>query len=220
SGLQLVNNDDAIYLDDTYTVEEVGGNYIKLADPVAVNVEWAQLTHLPNQSTESIELDITLDKLDPDASWVGWHNIFMDGAEFAYFNIHFPNGLYRQNSKGGTSTAWTTGLIQYQYIDADGVPIGQIYEVELGFTDQTRVPFGSTKIIELAARGSIRFRLCRTRTDMENNIQAEMRVKDVYLAKRSDKLNYGNMTVIQSEAVGNDGLYSIKERKLNCLVTR
>ena len=220
SGLQLVNNDDAIYLDDTYTVEEVGGNYIKLADPVAVNVEWAQLTHLPNQSTESIELDITLDKLDPDASWVGWHNIFMDGAEFAYFNIHFPNGLYRQNSKGGTSTAWTTGLIQYQYIDAESTPIGQIYEVELGFTDQTRVPFGSTKIIELAARGSIRFRLCRTRTDMENNIQAEMRIKDVYLAKRSDKINYGNMTVIQSEAVGNDGLYSIKERKLNCLVTR
>ncbi|MFC2997347.1 phage tail protein, partial [Acinetobacter sichuanensis] len=156
SGLQLVNNDDAIYLDDTYTVEAVGSNYIKLVDPVAVNVEWAQLTHLPNQSTESIELDITLDKLDPDASWVGWHNIFMDGAEFAYFNIHFPNGLYRQNSKGGTSTAWTTGLIQYQYIDADGTAIGQIYEVELGFTDQTRVPFGSTKIIELAARGSIR----------------------------------------------------------------
>ena len=220
AGVLLSDNDDAINLDDTYTVEQVGSNYIKLLDPVSVNIEWAQLTHLPNQSTESVDLDISLDKLDPEAAWVGWHNIFMDSAEFAYFNIHFPSGLYRQNSKGGTSTAWTTGVIQYQYIDTDGVPIGQIYEVELGFTDKTRVPFGSTKIVDLTARGSIRFRLCRTRTDMENNIQAEMRIKDVYLAKRSDKINYGNMTVIQSEAVGNDGLYSIKERKLNCLVTR
>lgn len=220
SGLQLINNGDAIHLDDEYVVEDIGSDYIKLVDPELVNPEWSFLANLPNQNSASIPLDYVISKLDPDAAWVGWHNIFMPDAEFLYVNIHFPNGLYRQNSKGGTSEDWTTGVLEYQYIDADGVPFGQIYTVDLHYTNARRVPFGDTKIVPLLAYGSVRFRLCRTRTDIANNVQAEMRVKDVYLAKRSDKVNYGNMTVIQSEAVGNDGLYSIKERKLNCLVTR
>ncbi|MDQ9022677.1 host specificity factor TipJ family phage tail protein [Acinetobacter sichuanensis] len=220
AGLQLINNRDAIHLDDEYVVEDIGSDYIKLVDPELVNPEWSFLTNLPNQNSASIPLEYVISKLDPDAAWVGWHNIFMPDAEFLYVNIHFPNGLYRQNSKGGTSEDWTTGVLEYQHIDADGVPFGQVYTVDLHYTNATRVPFGDTKIVPLLAYGSVRFRLCRTRTDIANNVQAEMRVKDVYLAKRSDKINYGNMTVIQSEAVGNDGLYSIKERKLNCLVTR
>lgn len=222
SGVQLINNKDSINLNGTYRVKSVGSDFIELDDPSLVNDEWSLLSNLPNQSTETVTLDIDLEKLDSSSSWVGWHNIVLDDAESLYLNFHFPNGLYRQNSKGGTSYDWTSAAVEYQYINKSGEPYGQTYREDYRFDgDKTRIPKGFTKIIKLIAGvGGIRFRLARTRYDIATNVVAEIRIKDVYLAKPSTQKSYKDLTIIQSEAVGNDGLYSIKARKLNCLVTR
>lgn len=48
----------------------------------------------------------------------------------------------------------------------------------------------------------------------------ECKVKDVYLAAQTDKTSYPGVTVIRSRTIATDGALSVKERKLNCLVTR
>lgn len=218
AGLKLTNNSTGIYLDGTYSVEAVLPTEITLASPSVVNSEWNDLSTLPNQSTQGTSLLINLDKVSN--KWVGWHKISKEDADRIMVNLHFPQGIYRQNSKGGTSGTYTGFAFEYQVIDDLENPLSDIIRYDERFDGATRAAFGRTINLALPVMGSVRFRACRTRESNPNNEQATMNLKDVYLASESNVLNYDGVTVIQSEAIGSDGLYSIKDRKLNCLVTR
>lgn len=209
----LNKNTDSIYLDDVYVIRSIESKKITLRTPEAVNDNWLKLINLPNQSTKIQDVSITLDKVN--SKWVGWHNIYLKDAEELVLNIHFPQGLYRQNSKGGTSADFTSAAVEWQLIDANGEPYGQINRFDKRYDGKTRVSFGKTERIGMNITHGIRFRACRTRVDIANNVIATMNLKDVYLSKSLDKYYYPEFTVIQSEAIGTDGLYSIKERKLN-----
>ena len=218
AGLTLKNNSTGIYLDDTYTIESVSATEIKLSNPSIINSEWNDLSTLPNQSTQGMEVLVNLDKVSD--KWVGWHKISKDDAQQLIVNLHFPQGIYRQNSKGGTSATYTDFALEYQALDENDNPLSGIIRYNRRFDGATRVAFGRTITIDLPVVGSVRFRACKTRESNPNNEQATMNIKDVYLASKSSINIYDGVTVIQSEAIGSDGLYSIKGRKLNCLVTR
>ena len=218
AGLALTNNSTGIYLDDTYTIQSVSPTEITLSNPSIVNSEWNDLSTLPNQSTFGMSLLINLDKVSN--KWVGWHKISKSDAQRILVNLHFPQGIYRQNSKGGTSATYTDFALEYQVIDENDLPLTGILRHNQRFADATRVAFGRTIDLTLPIIGSVRFRACKTRESNPNNEQATMNIKDVYLASSSEISTYNSVTVIQSEAIGSDGLYSIKQRKLNCLVTR
>lgn len=218
AGLTLNQNPSTIYLDDSYSIASVTNNTINLRNASSVNTDWDKLLTLPSQSTQGVAgITIVLDRVE--SKWVGWHVLNRENASKLIFNIYFPQGLWRQNSKGGVSDDWTSAAIEWQHLDRDGMPIGEVNRINKSYAGETKKAFGKTEIVDLLHGGSVRFRICRTRVSIANNVNAEMRIKDVYLAEPTNISNYGNITVIQSEALGNDGTYSIKERKLNCLVT-
>lgn len=218
ASLRLFDNSFGAYIDGNYTISSLTPTKITLSNPAITNPEWDDLLLFKNQSTFGSNKTVTLDKVSN--KWVGWHNIIKPDAERLFVNIHFPNGLFRQNSKGGTSETFTSLAIEYQVIDDNEIPISQIIRYNRRFDGATRTPFGVTIRLNLPVTGSVRFRIAKTRESNPSNEQATMNVKDVFLVSTPLKSVYDEVTIIQSEAIGNDGLYSIKQRKLNCLVTR
>lgn len=213
STITLSDNENDVNLDGTYEVLGIAAD--KLTLNVANNAAWQEF----GVDTQSQNVEITLDKLS--TKWIGWHTIYQNQAEQLVFNIHFPQGLYRQNSKGGTSEDYTSFRLDWQYVDQNGVPQGNVQTIEKRIYGKTRAGFGRTERVQLMpAYSGVRFRASRSRKSIANNVSATMNLKDVYLAKTSIISAYEGVTVVQSEAVGSDGLYAIKDRKLNILVQR
>lgn len=218
ANLLLTENDNSINLNGTYTIQTVSTNTITLVDPELSNFDWSKLGLLPNQNTQSQSLAIRLDKLNN--SWVGWYNLDLDNAEELILNFFYQNGLFYQDSKGGVWYDQMTALVQYQYIEPDGQPVGQIYDTYFTIANNSKSPFGTTRRISLATPGKIRFRLARTTPTKNDKTQDLTKIRDVYAASRSTILNYGDVTVVRSRTLGTEGALSLKERKLNMLVTR
>lgn len=218
AGYQLNQNASSISLDDIYSISSIGADNITLSNAETVNPDWSKLQSLPNQNTSSQSSDITLNKVSN--KWVGWNSIAMIDATELILNVYFVNGLFRQDSKGGTSYAYLTIEIEYQQIDENNTPIGQVYKVERYFENSRRDAYGVTINVPLQFTGSLRFRVCKTKVRQIPNVQADVKLKDAFLSAESNVLNYGNVTVVRTETIGTDGALSVKERKLNCLVTR
>lgn len=215
AGFLLNQNANTINLDDSYSISAIGTTFIELANPELINPDWLKLQ---SQSTKSQTADITLNKITN--KWVGWNSIIMHDATNLALNIYFINGLFRQDSKGGTSYAYLTIEVEYQQIDDNNTPFGQVYKYEQYFENRRREAYGVTIDIPLQFTGSLRFRACKTKVRQAPNVQADVKLKDVFLMAESPTLTYGNVTVVRSQTLGTDGAMSLKERKLNCLVTR
>lgn len=218
AGIELTNSTKSTILDGTYVIEALTTTQITLENPELVNNEWLELTALTSQSTIANNPLVQLDKVNN--KWIGWYNVYLDNADGFLMNIRWSQGLYWQ-SRSGRRDPWNVDvLIEYQQVDTAGEPIGPIFTDNLTFRDFSLKPFGRSKTIDFASKmNGFRFRAC-SKVGTDSQTISEMLLKDVYAFKRSTKAVYDGVTVIQSEAVANDGLYAIKERKLNALVQR
>lgn len=214
----FTDNSGSINLNGSYLIESIASNEIQLIDPDLLNSDWIKLDTLPNNNTQTQPLIVRLDKLNN--SWVGWYNIDLDNTEELILNFFFQNGLFYTDSKGGVWTDSMTAILQYQYIDDSNTPIGIIYEEQFTISNDSKSPFGTTRRINLPIMGKIRFRLARTTPTKNDKTQDLTKIRDVYAASKSNMLNYGDVTVIRSKTLGTEGALSLKERKLNLLVTR
>jgi hypothetical protein len=218
AGIVLNKNASAMNLNGTYIVSEVSANTVTLNNPNLVNDDWDKLILQPNNSTASQPLQIRLDRVSE--RWVGWFNIAIDGTEQLVFNFFFQNGLFYQDSKGGVWADSMTVVIEYQYLDADNTPFGPTYTEYVQMSASNKSPFGRTKKIDLDNVGRVRFRVARTTPTKNDKTQDLCKIKDVYAIQKSTKLIYPGVTVVRSKTLGTDGALSLKERKLNFLVTR
>lgn len=218
ANILLTNNSGSINLNGTYTIDVVKKNEIKLINPDLLNGDWAKVGSLPDQNTRSQPLSIRLDKLNN--SWVGWYNLDLEDTEELVFNLFYQNGLFYQDSKGGVWSDSMTVRIEYQYITSDNQPTGQIYSQLSTITNSSKSPFGTTRRISLSMPGRVRFRLARTTPTKNDKTQDLTKIKDVYATSKSKVLNYGDVTIVRSKTLGTEGALSLKERKLNMLVTR
>lgn len=218
AGVQLNKNESAINLNGSYQIDSITASEIKLKNPDQVNTDWDKLLMLPAQSTVDQVKSIRLDKID--SKWVGWHNLAMPECEQLVFNIFFPNGLFYQDSKGGVYSESMTVLIEYQRINSLGQPIGLVTQTYKTISTQRKAAFGTTVKLDLSVVGPVRFRIARTTPTKNDKTQDMAKIKDAYAAAKSSLLNYGDCTVVRSKTVGTEGALSLKERKLNFLVTR
>ncbi|TCM62294.1 hypothetical protein EC844_12522 [Acinetobacter calcoaceticus] len=218
AGVKINKNANSINLNGSFQVESVEQSVIKLKLPNQVNQDWAKLETLPRNSTIDQIASIRLDKLD--TVWVGWHNLVMKECERLTFNFFFQNGLFYQDSKGGVWQAAMEVLIEYQRINDANQPIGPIYTTTKTISNKSKSAFGTTVNIDLQVKGSMRFRVARATPTKNDKTQDLCKIKDVYGSAKSDILNYGDVTVVRSKTVGTEGALSLKERKLNLLVTR
>ncbi|TCB50951.1 hypothetical protein E0H80_06165 [Acinetobacter sp. ANC 4779] len=218
TNIRLTDNSGSINLNGTYIIEAVSVNEIKLSNPDLLNSDWVKVNFTPDQNTQSQPLVVRLDKLNN--SWVGWYNLDLENTEELIFNFFFQNGLFYQDSKGGVWSDQMTALIEYQYISETGQPAGNIYQQYFSISAASKSAFGTTRRIALAHTGKVRFRIARTTPTKNDKTQDLTKIRDVYAASRSKILNYGDVTVVRSRTLGTDGALSLKERKLNMLVTR
>lgn len=218
AGVQLNRNERAINLNGSYQIKTVTTNQIELNNPEQVNQDWEKLLYLPKQSTADQLRSIRLDKLDN--KWVGWHNLILPETEEIIFNFFFQNGLFYQDSKGGVWDEQMNILIEYQFINDANQPIGDIYRLTRNIRKNSKSPFGTTVRIALPHSGSVRFRAARTTPTQNGKSQDLCKIKDVYALSKSKKVDYGDVTVVRLESSGTEGALSLKEKKLNLLVTR
>lgn len=218
AGITLNRNANSIDLDDAYTVSAVSATQITLANASTVNPEWVKLPALFNGSTQGqvadVDLDIVADK------WVGWFNLDFKDATQAIFNVYAPQGMYATTDSGKEREAGCTITVQYQMLDENLNPVGEIITREWEIWNKTKSSFGRTARYNLPSKGSFRFRLAKTYAKENNRPVTEVKIKSVYAAYASSKTRYPDVTTVRLKTVATDGALSVKERKLNCLVTR
>lgn len=215
AGISLNKSSNSVVLDGAYTISAITSNTITLATPSSINPDWLKLPDLLGGTTynlvSSVDLDLVTDK------WVGWFDVEFDDPTEAIFNFYFPQGLYNMTSKGKVGEGFVEITIQYRYLGETTVYTRKHYEYRNGNKDT----FGITIREVLRGYGEgISFRIAKTRQKSGNSPVTECKVKDVYLAAQTDKTSYPGVTVIRSRTIATDGALSVKERKLNCLVTR
>ncbi|HCM32482.1 MAG TPA: hypothetical protein DIC32_14530 [Acinetobacter radioresistens] len=215
AGISLNKSSNSVVLDGAYTISSITSSTITLATPSSINPDWLKIPDLLGGTTynlvSSVDLDLVTDK------WVGWFDVEFDDPTEAIFNFYFPQGLYNMTSKGKVGEGFVEITIQYRYLGEATVYTRKHYEYRNGNKDT----FGITIREVLRGYGEgISFRIAKTRQKSGNSPVTECKVKDVYLAAQTDKTSYPGVTVIRSRTVATDGALSVKERKLNCLVTR
>lgn len=220
AGITLNNNIGSVDLDDNYSVSIVTETSITLANANTVNPDWDKIPTLFNGTTlglndDAIYLELVASK------WIGWFDIFKNDATHLNLNVYFPGGLWNQDSKGKTNWAWVRIVVEYQIIDDDGNPISEVFSYEYYSGHVTkRYGFGVSLNIELPVSGNVRFRAAKTAQHSGNNPTTDCKLKDVYLSSAFNKDKYPDVTVVRTRTVATDGALSLKERTLNCLVTR
>lgn len=213
SGILLQYNENSIDLDGTYSIQSVAATQITLNNPELVNDDWGKVL----TSTVGQIVEIGIDKIN--GKWIGWHNINMDGATRLTGNFTFPQGIYWTSSSGRKDPDDVIIQFEYQQLNSNNNPVGAVYNSTTRVYGKYLNPFGRTINIDLPFSGPLRFRVSRVDA-VDGQGTEDCRVKAVYASKVSDIHTYNDVTVIQSEAIASDGLYAIKERKLNMLVTR
>ena len=219
AGITLNNNIGSVDLDDNYSVSAVSESSITLANASTINPDWDKIPQLFGGSTqglndEAIYLELVANK------WVGWFELYHEEATTLQMNVYFPQGLYNVNKDGKTVWNDVTITVQYQSIDNDGNPVGVIQSSSFHVENKMKSSFGRTFMIELGTTGNQRFRIAKTQAGSGANPVTECKIKDVYLTKPFAKDKYPDVTVIRSRTIATDGALSVKERVLNCRVTR
>lgn len=218
AGVTLNLNANSMVLDDLYSVSAISSTQITLANAATVNPEWLKIPTLFNGSTQgktaNVDLDIVADK------WVGWFNLDFEKATQAVFNVYAPQGMYATTDSGNERQAGCTITIQYQMLDENKNPVGEIVTRAWEIWAQTKSSFGRTARYNLPSTGSFRFRLAKTYAKENNRPVTEVKIKSVYATYASSKTRYPDVTTVRLKTVATDGALSVKERKLNCLLTR
>lgn len=219
AGAVLNQNINSVLLDENYTVESVSETEIVLSSPELVNSDWNKLAGLQGASTQSQTATVRLDALV--SKWVGWHTMMMPEATNIMINLNYPNGLYWQSRSGRIDPNPSVVYIEWQQVDVEGDPFGEVYTDSSSIFKLERNAFGITVKKSLGFTGSFRFRLSRSTPDgADANARDTVKVKEVYGFTPSNVLNYGNVTVVRTESIGIEGALALKERKINSLLTK
>lgn len=209
-----------VNLNGQYTVLNVSATEITLIDPENINADWATLASYPTQATDYISP--TLESVG--VRWVGPFIVADATQQKILCNFVALNGLFKDN---GTTqfAADVTLMTEVTPVDLNNVPTGapETFSVVL----QGSATFKSTRAISLKAtpsftgRCSIRARrISDTDLSFSGNVIDEVKWRDLYSLTPVTQLNFGNVTTVHSVTYATAGALSLKERKLNMLVTR
>lgn len=220
-GLELTDSIESMILDGFYTVGSVSSSSITLINPEAVNQDWDKLDQIFNGTTFSLttEKTILVEKLNN--KWVGWFDLELEGATQCVFNLTLPAGISNVTNKGEFTHAYVENWLQCEAYGEDGEKIGNTINTVAFFQDATRDQISKTFFVNLpAGTNRVRFRAAKVRAETRNSPVTETKLKSVFLTKDLDKLVYPGLTMVRSKTLATAGALSVKERKLNCLVTR
>jgi hypothetical protein len=213
-------NPVTVNLNGSYTVVSVNSDTITLDSPASVKSDWNDIASYENNETGylSPKLVTSANKL------IGWFTLDEPGLTDIYFNFVALNGLYKDDGKKQLRFDVTISAT-IRAVDENDNPIGmeEAHSITLEGSSLTT----STRAVTLKVRPSFSGR-CQVRAwrvtpsdlDFEGSVVDEVKWRDVYAMTRITEEHFGDVTTVHSKTYATDGALSIKNRKLNMLVTR
>jgi hypothetical protein len=210
-------------LDGQYTVAAVGSDSITLSSPASVNSNWNNLSALPGGVTPYGSATI----YTTEEAWIGPVMINMPTAEKLAINIAAQSGLYKvYNNNGSKQPVRVTFRVGVTPVDSDGVATGpevtQDYFVEGRWTAVTD-PVNETLLYTLPSAGlySVRLkRLTESITSGERPVVDKIAWHSLFGLEEVTEDTFGDITTVRTTSLATENAVAIKQRKLNCLVTR
>jgi hypothetical protein len=204
-------------LNGTYTVLAVSNTVITLSSPASVNPAWSSLP-----SGTSGPLSPTLQTVG--VKWVGPFILESLDRNRLFNNFIAVNGLYKDN--GQTQYSVSTYIeIEVTPVNISNVPIGgpQYFSILMTGSSVSRGTVAVTmdSASYFTGRCSIRARrVNESDLAFNGNVVDEIKWRDLYAVSPLTNDNFGNVTLVRSQAYATSGALSLKERKANFLVTR
>lgn len=215
----LTSNSKSINISGNYAnIASVTSNFIELDIPVELQSEWNKLNGITVNSA-TIELQKYTD------NWLGWFYINSRDIEKLIFNFYFPRGIYSTRTDGNNAGYNAVYIIEYQELNQNNEPIGEIFSNSFTKQDKKLYGFGVSNSFNLAIPFAKGVRV-RVRKDVDifvgNKTQRvnELKLKSVYACSYLKKLVYPDVTLVRSRTVATDGALSVKERQWNCIGTQ
>jgi len=214
----IVSNGTIVYnLDGTYPISSIVPRQIILDNPASINSNWNSLNGNPYNNSYA-----ALNQEDTDA--IG--PFILDSTTRTGILVNFValNGLYTDD--GTTQTGTSVGIrLSVTQVNASDFPIGPTYyynAVLIGSSVNTDQVGVSLKIITpFVGRCSVEaVRLSPKNTTFEGNVVDEVKWRDLYGFEPMGDDSFDNVTVVRSKTYSTAAALSLKERKLNTLVTR
>ena len=213
----LTNNTSGIDLDGTYVITSNDGSKLTLSAPDSINPNWLKIGS--SIGGQSVSLSGVQD------NWLGWFES-STSAETGVFNFLAPQGLYYVGKKGWKERIYLWVEVEYQRIDVNGNPTDIIHKVTepmQGDYTQLQNPIAKTVKIDFGFNDRIRYRVRRVIDYDPNNGNTnidDVQARSVFLCTKLNKLIYDDVTIVRAKTINNETSSGIKERLLNCLVTR
>lgn len=204
-----------------YTVSAVTSTQLTLSSPEGVNTDWNLLAGFPDSRTQPLTTYIAA---APETGWIGPFTIDMVDTEVLVLNFVAQQGLYKDDGKRQVAfpISVTVGVTP---VDDDDNPTGA--EITFGGTVQGntegRDQRALTLVHDLPFTGRCQVRAKRNTNadyDFDGTVVDEVKWTDLYALAPSGAPDYGDVTTVHVRNYATEGATSVKERKINMLVTR
>ena len=204
----VVTISDSIGYDGVYTVRnKLGGTNI------------LELTTATFSATASTNATITVTTGNPE--WTDWVTLTDTDMTQIWVNLIAQQGLYYQDSNGSYNLT-VNYEIQYQKV-VSGTPTGSIYTNSGSMSGQSPSQVAKTIEITTGWLGATRVRVRRSNDHdfgFAGNVVDEIKYESLSAVTLITNSDFGNVTTVQVITKATQRALSLKERKLNCLVTR
>lgn len=155
-------------------------------------------------------------------SFTDWFVMSSTKTKRVVANIGAASGMYKDSGASSKQRASVSVLLQYQALDDDRNPVGDIYEVTGTVSGRSTDQTGVSIIGELPTESTFRARARRiTNKDFDFNGQIvdDVTFDNLYGQTRDETMAYGNRTTIHTARRQTPRATSIKSPKLALIVT-
>ncbi len=226
------NNNDTFYvgspyrsinLNGTYTIVSVSLYEIILSNPALVKSDWLVLDYLPGDEFSDDNAYIAT----TGGNWIGPFFIDEPNCTRIISSFQAPNGLYKDDGKNQTRAQVQVEMLCYP-ADANGYATGAapflrqltltgsaVNKDIIAMSMSFGLPSGNQGRQIIYAR-----RTTPKDTEFEGQVVDTVKWEEVYFLSPETKTHFGDVTTVFTKTYATGGALALKERKLNCLVTR
>lgn len=203
-----------------YEIETVLPSSMFLKTPSQINPNWSGIANLPGGATGYLYGYLT----SGDARWSNTFILDDPELEEVWLNIIAAGGLYKDNGEKQTAISVEV-MAELTPIDANNTPAGeaQTFTGIINGSAETRSQQALTMKLRPGTGGRQRIRVRRVTdsdTGFSGSVVDDIKWRDCYAMKRHPLTNWGDVTVVRARTLSTVNATALKERKLNCMVTR
>lgn len=215
-------NIHSVSLAGTYLILDVTTSAVTLQTPSAINANWNIVdTFTGSVSTYDHSFSITGD----GDVWDGPYILQIADMDEVWCNFVEPNGLYYIDGDGNQHSMTVTIQVGVQGVDINNNPVGdEIFgTVSMSGSSVQQQQVGATLQMVLPSAGFVQVRAQRLTdmgTDNNDTYAEQIQWRDLFGVSPVAETNFGDVTTAFCITTPTQDALSIKERKINMLVTR